>query len=200
MNSDEKLPLELVWGDKGSAEENHLSEIVRTAIADGQMSIVPEVALSHLQSCEPCTCAIGDAAMLSARVGTHWNEIANEIANELAPEIATATSKEAAVVAAGAVQEIRLPWLAIAAALLVAGLAALPSVVGAQTWFDQSYRVFARSIPHLIHGAVKALQGGGAGASLAVSYASALLLLVVGVTVGMRQKSGREAYETGAPR
>jgi len=179
MNDNDKLPLELVWEVNGEPvsegfEGAHLSEIVRTAIADGQMSIVPNVAFTHLQSCETCVCAIGEAAMLSTRISSHFNEVAHQ----LAPAVANQ---------AAAVQAVRLPWFAIAAALMVAGIAALPTLAGAQVWFAESSRVAARAIPHLIHGAVAALHGRGVGISLAVSYASAALLMLGGITIAMRQ-------------
>jgi len=175
MNDNDQLPLEIVWGDPGTSEENHLSEIARTAIADGQLSIIPDVALAHLHACETCTVAIGEAAMLSARVGAHWNEVA------------TVTSNEQVVVPVPAAvqEEVRLPWLAIAAALAIAGVAALPSLAGASLWYEQTSRILLRAIPHLVHGIVKSLQT-GTGAPLAVSYASAVLLLLAGITIGVR--------------
>ncbi|WP_394833563.1 hypothetical protein LVJ94_44355 [Pendulispora rubella] len=177
MIDNDQLPLEIVWGEPGSSEENHLSEIARTAIADGQMSIIPEVALAHLHECEACTVAIGEAAMLSARVGSHWNEVGAVTSNE---HVAVPVPAIAA-----AQPEVRLPWLAIAAALVVAGLAALPSLAGASLWYEQTSRILLRAIPHLVRGIVKALQGGN-GAPLVVSYASAVLLLIAGITVGVR--------------
>ncbi|WP_394844020.1 hypothetical protein LZC95_44075 [Pendulispora brunnea] len=172
MNDNDQLPLEIVWGEPGSSEENHLSEIARTAIADGQMSIIPEIALAHLHECEACTVAIGEAAMLSARVGSHWNEVGAVTSNEH-------------VAVPAAQPEVRLPWLAIAAALVVAGVAALPSLAGASLWYEQTSRILLRAIPHLVHGIVKALQGGN-GAPLIVSYASAVLLLLAGITIGVK--------------
>ncbi|WP_394823715.1 hypothetical protein [Pendulispora albinea] len=176
----------------------HLSEIVLTAIADGQLSIIPNVALVHLQSCETCVCAIGNAAMLSARISAHLNELAPSASNQAAAH-APANGTQAAAQAAQLEQPaepIRLPWAAIAAALLVAGLAALPSITSAPVWFEESSRVMLRAIPQLLHGVITVVRSGTA-VPVAISYASAALLMLIGVTIAMRQNPASPDGSTG---
>ena len=54
------LPDEVLW-----AEGGHASDVVLTAIADGQASIVPSTVLTHVDRCTTCTTHLGNAALLS---------------------------------------------------------------------------------------------------------------------------------------
>ncbi len=56
----ELLPEELLWADGG-----HASDVVLTALADGEDAIVPEVARRHVGNCVHCTHALGRVALLS---------------------------------------------------------------------------------------------------------------------------------------
>ena len=56
----EHLPDELLWSDGG-----HASDIVLTAIADGQLEIVPPNARAHVETCTKCMQHLGNAALLS---------------------------------------------------------------------------------------------------------------------------------------
>ena len=62
--SHEHLPDELLWADGG-----HASDIVLTAIADGQLEIVPQNARAHVESCTACMQHLGNAALLSLHAG-----------------------------------------------------------------------------------------------------------------------------------
>ncbi|HWL85831.1 MAG TPA: hypothetical protein VNO21_08520 [Polyangiaceae bacterium] len=176
MSDDNQLPPELVWEKNGDGEE-HLSEIVLATIADGQVSIVPEVAFTHLQWCEGCVRAIGESAMLSARVDSCLNEWAAE-----------AVQHERAKVRVSLAPPLPVPWFAVAAALAAAALAAIPSLEGAPLWFHESCRVVIHALPALVHGVVT-IAHGGASAPLAVSYASAALLMVMGIGIAMRNSA-----------
>ncbi|NVL83606.1 hypothetical protein HWN75_25860, partial [Escherichia coli] len=57
---EEFLPDDLVW-----AEGGHASDVVLTAIADGQIAIVPPAVLAHVDHCPSCTTHLGNAALLS---------------------------------------------------------------------------------------------------------------------------------------
>lgn len=56
----EQLPAELLW-----AEGHHASDVVLTALADGQDAIVPAVVRLHVEHCAACTAQLGHAALLS---------------------------------------------------------------------------------------------------------------------------------------
>jgi hypothetical protein len=56
----ELLPDELLWADGG-----HASDVVLTALADGQLDIVPANVRSHVEGCRACTTHLGNAALLS---------------------------------------------------------------------------------------------------------------------------------------
>ncbi|MBX3262924.1 MAG: hypothetical protein KF782_24820, partial [Labilithrix sp.] len=60
----EELPDELVWAAGG-----HASDVVLTALADGQRAIVPEAARAHVERCATCTAHLGHAALLSLHAG-----------------------------------------------------------------------------------------------------------------------------------
>ncbi len=176
MKDDNLLPSELVWEKNGEGED-HLSEIVLTAIADGQAEIVPEVAFTHLQWCESCVSSIGNSAMLSARIGDALHEFGLAVVQAKEPRAAVAPAP------------LPVPWFAVAAALLLAIVSALPQLAIAPLWIHDSYRTVIHAIPNLVHGVVATVHG-GARASLAVSYASAALLMMIGVVFAARQHAG----------
>lgn len=101
------LPDELLWAERG-----HASDVVLTALADGQNDIVPPEVRAHVQGCVACTMHLGNAALLSLH-----------------------TERELGVMSAVAKAALPLPRRAIALGLLVAALGLLP------TLFDSSSRV-----------------------------------------------------------
>lgn len=56
----EMLPNELLW-----SEGDHASDVVLTALADGQHAIVPAAVLAHVERCPTCTAHLGNSALLS---------------------------------------------------------------------------------------------------------------------------------------
>lgn len=54
------LPEELLWAAGG-----HASDIVLTALADGEHAIVPPPVVAHVQQCTACTAHLGNAALLA---------------------------------------------------------------------------------------------------------------------------------------
>ena len=58
------LPDDLVWAAGG-----HASDVVLTAMADGQVDIVPPTVLAHVDGCRACTTHLGNAALLSLHAG-----------------------------------------------------------------------------------------------------------------------------------
>ncbi len=58
------LPDDLLW-----AEGGHASDVVLTAIADGEFDIVPANAREHVDHCVTCTKQVGHLALLSLQTG-----------------------------------------------------------------------------------------------------------------------------------
>jgi hypothetical protein len=116
------LPDELVFEPDG-----HLGEAALACVADGETALVPALALVHLELCAHCTGRLGEAALLSMAAG--------EALRTASPAVAPA--KGAAPMMAVAVRPVAVPVLrarrplpvaAIAAALLLVGLTAVPAL------------------------------------------------------------------------
>ena len=60
MNDTELLPDELLW-----AEGGHASDVVLTALADGESAIVPGVVRTHIAQCPTCMTHLGHTALLA---------------------------------------------------------------------------------------------------------------------------------------
>ena len=101
--SQQFLPDDLLW-----AEGGHASDVVLTALADGQTSIVPADVRAHVERCTTCATHLGNAALLSLHVG---DELQAKKKHETVPE------------------RLPLPRVAIALGLAVAALGMIPSLV-----------------------------------------------------------------------
>jgi hypothetical protein len=171
MKAHEMLPAELIWDEDG-----HLGEVALTALADGEDAIVPLGAVHHATECEHCARRLGDAAVLSFDAGAAVQSI--EEARSLAPSSAP---------------RAKMPVFAVAAALLIAVVGAVPalfkdvpSVLDGLKWlFNDGLPLLADEIAHLF--------GGKAERTIAVvSVASTLVFLMVGVMVARSRFRGLE--------
>lgn len=158
----QKLPDELVWDQEG-----HLSEIALTSIADGQEAILPEAAGAHFASCSACMQSMGSAALLSTRV---------------AGLIAATSTTASAAQATDYVPAFPIPVSAIAAAVLLAAVGALPSITDLPMWISEASFLFTRTIPLFFRSGIALVRSSGS-LSPAVSYACAALLLMAGFAV-----------------
>lgn len=167
MNDDttsaELLPDELLW-----AEGGHASDIVLTALADGQREIVPDDVLAHVERCTACTTHLGNAALLSLHAGA-----------ELAIHAEHAEHAEHARVLANR----PLPRLAIALGLAVAFMGLIPSIVDDAT----TVRTFlTHDLPLLLKGLgtlARRLDDPSSSAGIFVTYATAAMLVAMGFAV-----------------
>ncbi|MEO6419341.1 MAG: hypothetical protein ABIP39_08055 [Polyangiaceae bacterium] len=155
----QKLPDEIVWDEGG-----HLSEIALTSIADGQEAILPEAAGAHFASCSVCMQSMGNAALLSTRVAGLLAEGAS----------AAQATAEAPV--------FPIPVSAIAAAVLLAAVGALPSITDLPMWISEASFLFTRTIPLFFRSGIALVRSSGS-LSPAVSYACAALLLMAGFAI-----------------
>jgi hypothetical protein len=161
MKNDENdtlLPSELVW------EDGHLTEIARTALADGQEAIVPPDAVAHLTTCASCMHALGDAALLSSHVA--------DVIAAMSPERTPISSRVTAP----------FPVAAIAAAILVAALGALPALVDIPLWVGQASVFLTHTLPQLFKAGI-AIVKHTHGIAPVITFASTALLLMAGFAV-----------------
>lgn len=77
MKPAELLPKETIWRADG-----HASDLVLGAVADGQLDVVPALALAHVERCDLCGERLGEAVALGMVV----DELAAEHALALTPE------------------------------------------------------------------------------------------------------------------
>ncbi len=202
----EQLPDELVFEADG-----HVSEVALTCVADGEIAIVPPQALSHLEGCEQCTARLGAAALLSIGVGEalRADEVMAEvalvtraIAARAAPAAfvtATAAKVEQAKEAPSSRRRRPLPRVAIAAALLIAAVAAAPTLLDSaqawKTWAPSALRamtLITRVAAMLVRSSPETLGG----TATALRWGAALLLIGLGSMVA-RSMSRRQRLQGG---
>lgn len=148
----EQLPDELLWADGG-----HASDIVLTAIADGQLDIVPSTARAHVESCTACMQHLGNAALLSLHAGR---------------ELAARDRYDASL----AEKRLPLPRLAIALGLAVALLGLVPELGPLRAFLTTDAPLLARGA-----GTVgQSLAEGNGGAGLVLTYGTSVLLVAMG--------------------
>lgn len=175
----ELLPEELLWADGG-----HASDVVLTALADGEDAIVPEAARRHVHQCVHCTHALGRVALLSVHASEELERVRPVAAELVQPERA----KPRVVVMPDAAPQWRLPWVALAAALVLAALGSVPTLASAPADVAGGARAFVQNLPlALRHVTVAVRAAGDAGdALLVVNLGSALLFAVMSALVARK--------------
>ncbi|EYF02167.1 hypothetical protein [Chondromyces apiculatus] len=199
MECDDKLPLDLVWQDDG-----HLGEVALSALADGEVALLPDAAVVHAESCASCASALGAAALLSLRVGeslvaakgehaplravsgepVHQPAAGSVVAVVEVPLASPSASPSAAPAPArpASLASRPLPLVPVAAALAVAALAAVPRLwtLGADLGAFGRLLLFAvRMCRTLVETGALATRG-----SLSLlPWVSAALLVVFGLCV-----------------
>jgi hypothetical protein len=149
------LPDELLWAAGG-----HASDVVLTAMADGQVDIVPPAVLAHVDGCRSCTTHLGNAALLSLHTGREMAMVARE---------------------ADASARAPMPRLFIALGLAFAVLGLVPSFVDAPSDLGGA-RTFAHDVPMFVNGLGtlgRRLLDPGSPVGLALTYGAAVMLVVM---------------------
>lgn len=196
MDSDDKLPLELVWHEDG-----HLTEVALSALADGEAAILPEEAAVHADCCEACARALGEAALLTLRAGEALRDAAASVA-VTAPVTAAASvavTAPAPVTAAAPVVARPLPLAAVAAALAIAALAAAPRLIARGPELSEDVQALGRTLL-VMAGVGRALVQSGAfarGWMSVLPWVSAALLVVIGLGVARAARGQVSAEEGG---
>jgi hypothetical protein len=159
------LPEDLVWAAGG-----HASDVVLTAMADGQIDIVPPVVRAHVDGCRACTTHLGNAVLLSLHAG-------REMA--LLPAPASARSAEIATAEAAARQP--LPRLAIFLGLVFAVLGLVPTLLDAPSELGGA-KTFATKLPMFVNGLGtlgRRLLEPGSSVGTALTYGATALLVIM---------------------
>ena len=156
MKEPELLPEELLWADGG-----HASDIVLTAMADGQVEIVPDGVMAHVNGCGTCTTHLGNAALLSLHAG-----------------------RELALVAREATEQARAPFprLAIVLGLVFAVLGLVPSLIDAPSHITSAKTYATHDVPLLVNGLGtlgRKLLEPGSSVGLVLTYGAAALIVLM---------------------
>lgn len=149
------LPDDLLWASGG-----HASDVVLTAMADGQVEIIPPAVLAHVDGCRSCTTHLGNAALLSIHTGREIAMVARAVE---APTRAP------------------MPRLFIAVGLAFAVLGLVPTLIDAPSELGGA-RSFAHEVPMFVNGLgtlSRRLLEPGSPVGLALTYGGALMLVVM---------------------
>jgi hypothetical protein len=153
------LPEELLW-----AEGGHASDVVLTALADGEHAIVPAEARLHVERCTTCMTYLGNAALLSLHADA---------------QLRAREEHERAVA------RRPLPRLAIAGGIVAAIVGLLPSVLDGsevaslRDWVTYGVPMFVKGLGTLAH----RLDQPDSAAGLLVTYVAAVTLIAMGVVL-----------------
>ncbi len=152
----ELLPEELLW-----AAGDHASDIVLTALADGQQAIVPMPVRLHIERCTACMAHLGNTALLSLHVD-------RQLAVRAEHDRVTARRP--------------LPRRAIGIGLVVAFAGLVPSILDGEA----TARALTDNVPLFLRGLgtlVRRLDAPGSPAGLIVTYAAGAMLVVMGLAL-----------------
>jgi hypothetical protein len=165
--SREMLPDELMW------EEGHASELAISALADGEEAIVPATAREHVDACAACTARLGGAALLSMQTSRAIGELGPLL--RITPVPAASEGSKAA--------RRGLPVHMLGAALAIAAMGALPTLVHLPTRVAELCVALLHALPTLSRGSVHLLQNGLGPMWLAATCVCAVLFLMTSVAV-----------------
>lgn len=160
QTNEDFLPEELVWAAGG-----HASDVVLTAMADGQAGIVPPLVLAHVEKCTMCTTHLGNAALLSIHAG-------REMA--LLPRTAEATTARQP-----------LPRVAIFLGLAFAALGLVPTLLDAPSEIGGATS-FATKLPMFVNGLgtlSRRLLEPGSSSGIALTYGATALLVIMALAL-----------------
>jgi hypothetical protein len=168
----EKLPLELAWQSDG-----HVTDVVLTAMADGEEAIVPEDALGHVEACEHCTFRLGSEALLSVHVDEEMAALA-----AAAPATAMVPARKA-------------PKVAIGVAIAVAGIGATPAfVLDVAPRASEFFKTIVWAASMLAQSAIVVSRSE---LFTALVWASALVLVLAGLLMSRAKVSDHSLQEGG---
>jgi len=163
-NTGPQLDSSLVWDQGG-----HLAEAALTALADGELDLLPEQAVAHAVGCRLCDERLGRAALLAV-------DIAETLANRRLGIVSVRRP---------------LPAAAFAGALAIALVGLVPALSGVVAKLARIPTLVAHATPVLARGLTRAVgDASGSGTFLVVGWATAALLVLAGVMIARRAPVG----------
>lgn len=169
--NDDLLPEDVVWAAGG-----HASDVSLTAIADGQLAILPPLVLAHVHACATCTTHLGNAALLSLHTGREMTIAAN------APRAALGEAHGEAPAHGAAEGRAPVPRLPVFLGLVVAFLGLLPTLLDAPAELGGATTFATRTMPMFANGLGtlgRRLLEPGSTVGLVLTYGAAALLLLM---------------------
>jgi hypothetical protein len=178
----EQLEESSIWDAQG-----HLAEVAVTALADGELWLLPAAALAHADSCALCADRIGSSSLVALSLSEALSVAATRTELQMSPEHAASTRPP-------------LPLGLLAGALLVAALGSLPNLTRFWALLFRLPELVARALPVLARVAV--LVGHGLTDNQALSvlrWVSAVSLLCAGIAIAsLSPHNVRRPLEKGA--
>lgn len=184
------IPPELLFEPDG-----HVTDAALAAMADGEIDLVAQPALDHLDACDRCGRRLGEAALLSIAA----NDLLRDVPLAAVDRLGSASSSAAAEPApasrpASSRKRRPLPIAAIAAALCVAAITAGPALVDLITNAPATFEDLVATAPFVMRiaaGVARTLPAGVGSAALVLKLASAALFAVVGLRIASAAQRAR---------
>jgi hypothetical protein len=204
METEDKLPSELTWETDG-----HLTDVALMMLADGEAALIDDGAAPHVAGCEGCSARLGAAALMALRVGEELPLIAARapaLVEDRAPIAAPAQVVELAVhtpagpLSAPGTGVRALPLRAIAAAIVIAAVGAMPSFIAGTHKLPELIMTVIRGLMMIGRAVVNVAEGSAKDALLvapALSWLSAVLLVLSGLAVARVMSRRRFLQEGG---
>lgn len=212
METEDKLPHELLWEADG-----HLTDVALTMLADGEAALLDDEAEPHAARCDACSARLGAAALMSLRVGEELPALAARASSAVvapvasvapvapvafvapvAPVASIAPVRQSSNPVAGGVRA--LPLRAIAAAIVIAAIGAMPSIIAGSQKLPELIMTAVRALALIGRTVIGVAQGTASDALLvapALSWLSAFLLVLSGLAVARVMSRRRVLREGG---
>lgn len=163
--------------------DGHVTDVVVTCLADGEIAIIPAAAAAHVDACDACTARLGAEALLSmdaseALLAAVAREVRAPLRIVASAPVVSAPLRESAAPSSSSRRRRPLPKGAIAAALLVAVLGALPTLLGSLRDLPTVVPDFLQAVSawaHAIEAVLRTVMHSRSGAALRWMIAAAFI-------------------------
>jgi hypothetical protein len=192
--SSSRLEGSIIWGRAG-----HLTDAGIIAVADGEIALLPDAALTHCESCPSCSARVGQAALVSLDlaevVGPGFAAV-----NDAKLEPAGPLPRGAASGSDHRVARRPFPVAVLLGALTLALVGLLPSASALVASIERWSLLLGRACPVLARMTVPLFRSLWESPTFAaIGWLSALLLVLAGVVVArLDGRGGRSRSQRGA--
>jgi len=162
-----ELPKDLLW-EAREGEGDHASDLVMSAMADGEESILSSAVVAHVHSCDACMMRLGSMALETRGVTNAVQSVKPWL-----PAAVLLPSKKRAPAQP-------VPLTAIFAALGLTAACSTPTLLALPHRLAELALTVQHAVPAMSHGGIQVFQQGIGVAAMAVC---AVLLLGAGVAV-----------------